>query len=203
MRISRITSNSGEKVKKILFLAMVLAGSAFADTRGSYVFLDAAELLNGDGFTRPVTAVSTEGPYLAIFKGNTVLSLRAATGVTFTATLTVPTSIKAGGSVRAGITMIYEGVTNSAGISMTAKVQNTSYSDAAGLTITTVTVYPEVFLNQAIQYGVPTMVDCGIIPNVYPGNVITLQFTRSTGSNTVVDVYNVYAIFDPVKGWLW
>ena len=190
-------------MKKILLGLVMLAGSAFADPRGSYVFCDVVDLLNGDGFTRPETAVSSDGPYIKIFKGNTVLALRAATGVTFTATISAPTSIKAGGSVRAGITMIYEGVTNSAGISMTAKVQNTSYSDAAGITITTVTVYPEVFLNQAIQYGVPTMVDCGVIPNVYPGNVITLQFTRSTGSNTIVDVYNVYAVFEPVKGWLW
>lgn len=190
-------------MKKILLGLVMLAGSAFADTRGSYVFVPARDFLNGDGFTRPVTVVSTEGPYLAMFKSNTVISVRAATGVTFTANITSPTSIKNGGTVRIGFTAIYEGVTNSAGLSVTAKVQSTTYSDTGGLTTTALTVFPEVFMNQAGMYGRPTLIDAGTISNVYPGDIITVQVTRSTGSNTIVDFYNVYAVFEPVKGWLW
>lgn len=191
-------------MKKILLaLALLVAGVTHADSRNSYVFVDAQNLMNGDGFTRPLGVVTADGPYIAQFKGNTVLALGAATGTTFTASFTAPTGIKAGGSVRFGIVVCYGGITNSAGVSATSKVQSTTYADAYALTATTTVAYTEVFLNDAGQYGRPTMVDIGTISNVYPGNVIQLFFNRSTGSNQVLNVYSVYAIFEPVKGWLW
>lgn len=189
--------------KLFLVFALMLAGGVFADTRGSYVFVGPETMLNGDGFTRPPTAATGTGPYLELFKANTVLSLSPTTGITMTANIIAPTSIKAGGSARFGVVAIYQAVTNSAGLSATTKVQSTTYSDSVLLTATATTAYAEVFLNDAGQYGRPTMVDLGTITNVYPGNIIQIQITRSTGSNAVLSFYAVYAIFEPVKGWLW
>ncbi len=190
-------------MKSLLIGLLMLAGSAFADTRSSYVTVQPAMFLDG-GANGPISDVAITGPYLLAFKGNNTVALAASTTVTFSVQVSAPTSIKPGGTATFGITAMYAGVTNSAGLTATASVQSTCYSGGnCGVTTTAVSIYPIVFMNNPNNTGRYLDIDLASIPNVYPGDIITVTVGRNTGSNTVINIIRAYFYFEPVKGWLW
>jgi hypothetical protein len=190
-------------MKKVFLLLALLSASVVskADPAFSIVYTPARLFMQGDGFTTPLAAASNNAVYFAMFDGNTVATMAAATGVSLTATFKLPTSMKTGQTMTWGITAMYSAVTNSAVLSGTAKVQSTTYADSAALTITAVTVTDQIQLTDASLYGRPTEITMGSVPSVYPGNVVTVYLERITGTNSLVYIYEVWCKVTPTKGW--
>lgn len=189
-------------MKKVLFgLMLGLAGMLSADTRFSWLVKNADELMQGDGFTKPVSAATNDSIYWTKFKGNTVATMAAVTGVSLTANIKVPTSVKPGGTMTLGVTVTYNGVTNSAVLSATAKVQLGGYQDYGGLTTTAVSVSPQIQLTSVANYGGPNQVELFDISGVYPGSIVQVYIERIAGTNQTLHFWEVWAKCEPARGW--
>jgi hypothetical protein len=192
-----------EMKKMLMVLSLALASIVEAGPRFSYVFVQPRQFLQGDGFTAPLSAASNSAIYWSMFKSNTVGSMAAATGVSMTAQFKVPTNFKPGYPLTIGFTCAYSGVTNSAVLSGTAKVQVAGYSDYGFITSTALTVSSQIQITNANTYGGPTQYELVDIPNVYPGSIIDVYLERIAGTNSVLHLYEVWAKFEPSSGWLW
>jgi len=188
---------------KNLFLALFLGltGLAKADLVNGLLFLSPSDLFQGDAVSKPLSAVNGDNTlHYSRFLSQTVATMPAATGVTLVANFLIPTTMKEG-RVTIGFTAIYGGVTNSAVVSPTAKVQTTTYNDPGSVTTTTISVLAPVALTAAGLYGRYTDVTLGTVSGVYPGNLLTVHLTRALGSNQNLHIARVWVRFTPAKGW--
>lgn len=192
-------------MKKLFVLFLMLAGMARADSRYSYVYVHPNDFMQGDAVSLPLAASNGDNTlYFSRYLSNTVATMAAATGVTMAVNIQMPTSMKPGSTVTLGVTVMYAGVTNSAVLSPTAKVQTTTYIDSkANTSFSNVQILAPVALTDAQLYGGPFDLELGTITNVYPADVVTLHLTRALGSNQVLHFYRVWAKVEPTKGWFW
>lgn len=188
--------------KLFLSVALMLAGVSHADSRYSYSYVLPADFFQGDAITPPISAASNDALYYSRFLSQTVGTMAAVLGVTLVANIQLPTGIKPGAPVTIGATLMYSGVTNSAVLSPTVKVQSTTYIDSKANTSLALTVLAPVALTTAQMYGGPYDVELGTV-NAYGGDVVTVHLSRTAGENSLLYFYRIWARAEPTKGWFW
>jgi hypothetical protein len=131
-------------------------------------------------------------PWLASWLGGTVLGLSPTTGVTFTASISVPFDAAKGDLAYFGVTVSYDGVTDSANLSATAKLEISSILDSAANTqaANTATVYaakivPAIASSQLYDLEIGSF-------NAYPLQKVDLFFNRSAGASKYLYVSRVW-----------
>ena len=179
-------------MKKVLF-ALLLGMATLAKAKDGFVTVPAVNLLDGNGYTRPAGSASiTAGPWLASWLGGTALGLSPTTGVTFTASTSIPDDATKGDLAYIYATVSYDNITDSANLSTTAKMDITSILDSASNTTAanTATVYAAKVVPLAASSQLYDL-EIGSF-NAYPFQRVDLFFKRSAGASGVLYVHRVF-----------
>lgn len=189
-------------MKSLLIGLMLLSGFAYADGRWGIIVVPPTNFMQGDAVSDPLAASNGDNTlYYSRFLSTTVATMAAATGVSLVARLDIPTNAQGNSDIHVYATLTYGGVTNSATLSPTAKVQYTSYANPVALTTTTIQVGAPVALTDALLYGQPRDIRLMQVANVDPGSVVTVHLVRALGSNQVLHFWKVWAKYEPRHGW--